>query len=143
MNVTMLLADAVQAVGGKLYILGGGWSIIGSPPTPIAIAIKVEVPWEEANRVHMLQLSLLDEDERPVLVPTPVGDRPVELGMEFEVGRPAGLKVGTPLDVPLAINLGPLPLQAGNRYVWNCSINGHSEPNWRVSFFVRRNEQTT
>jgi hypothetical protein len=143
MNVTMLLADAVQAVGGKLYILGGGWSIMGPAPTPIAIAIKVEVPWEEANRVHTLQLSLLDEDDRPVLVPTTVGDRPVEVSMEFEVGRPAGLRPGTPLDVPLAINLGPLPLQAGNRYVWNCSINGRSEPNWRVRFFVRPNEQRT
>jgi uncharacterized protein DUF6941 len=141
MNVTMLLADAVQAVGGKLYILGGGWSIIGPDPTPMAIAIKVEVPWEEANRVHTLQLSLLDEDGRPVLVPTLIGDHPVELGMEFEVGRPAGLRVGTPLDVPLAINLGPLPLHAGNRYVWNCSIDGHSEPNWRVSFSVRPSEQ--
>jgi hypothetical protein len=88
-----------------------GWSIIGSEPTPRAIAIKVEVPWEEANRVHSLQLSLISEDGRPVLVPTPVGDRPVELSMEFEVGRPLGLRAGTPLDVPLAINLGPLLLQ--------------------------------
>lgn len=141
MNVTILLADAVQAVEGKLYILGGGWSIIDSEPSRMAIAIKVEVPWEEANQVHSLQLSLINEDGRPVLVPTPVGDRPVELTMDFEVGRPAGLRVGTPLDVPLAINLGPLPLQAGSRYVWNCSINGHSEPNWRVSFFVRPSEQ--
>jgi hypothetical protein len=84
-----------------------GWSIIGSEPTPMAIAIKVEVPWEEANRVHSLQLSLISEDGHPVLVPTPVGDRPVELSMEFEVGRPLGLRAGTPLDVPLAINLGP------------------------------------
>jgi hypothetical protein len=141
MNVTMLLADAVQAVGGKLYILGGGWSIIRSEPSPMAIAIKVEVPWEEANRVHSLQLSLINEDGRPVLVQTPIGDRPVELSMEFEVGRPPGLRTGTPLDVPLAINLGPLPLQAGSRYVWICSIDGHSEPNWRVSFFVRPGDQ--
>ena len=105
----------------------------------MAIAIKVEVPWEEANRVHSLQLSLINEDGRPVIVPTPVGNRPVELSMEFKVGRPAGLKTGTPLDVPLAINLGPLPLQSSSRYVWNCSINGHSEPNWRVSFSVLAN----
>jgi len=25
----MLLADAAQTVGGKLYILGGGWTICG------------------------------------------------------------------------------------------------------------------
>jgi hypothetical protein len=137
MKVTMLLADAVQAVEGKLYILGGGWSIIGPEPNPMAIAIKVEVPWTEANRRHVLQLNLLDEDGRAVMVPTPIGDRPVELSAEFEVGRPAGLRAGTPLDVPLAINLGPLPLQPDRRYVWRCSIDGESEENWQVSFLTR------
>jgi hypothetical protein len=29
MKVTMMRADAVQAVAGKLYILGGGWSVTG------------------------------------------------------------------------------------------------------------------
>ena len=28
-KVTMMLADAAQAVEGKLYILGGGWSVTG------------------------------------------------------------------------------------------------------------------
>ena len=44
MKVTMLLADAAQAVNGKLYILGGGWSVAGPDPTPMAIALKMEVP---------------------------------------------------------------------------------------------------
>ncbi|HXH09370.1 MAG TPA: hypothetical protein VNP04_06360 [Alphaproteobacteria bacterium] len=143
MKVTMLLADAVQAVEGKLYILGGGWSIIGPEPAPMAIAIKVEVPWTEANKRHELQLALLDEDSQPVMVPTPIGDRPVELKVNFEVGRPPGLRVGTPLDVPLAINLGPLPLQPGHRYVWRCSVNGQSEPDWQVSFSTRPTERPT
>lgn len=137
MKVTMLLADAVQAVGGKLYILGGGWSIIGPEPNPMAIAIKVEVPWTEANQRHILRLTLLNEDNQPVMVPTPIGDRPVELNVEFEVGRPAGLRAGTPLDVPLAINLGPLPLQPDCRYVWRCSIDDQSELDWQVSFSTR------
>jgi hypothetical protein len=136
-KVTMLLADAVQAVGGKLYILGGGWSIRGSEPTAMAIAIKLEVPWTEANRRHTLQLTLLDEDHQPVMVPTPVGDRPVELTTEFEVGRPVGLTPGTPLDVPLAINIGPLPLQPNRRYIWRCSIDRESGENWQVSFATR------
>jgi hypothetical protein len=29
MRVTMMLADAAQVSEGKLYILGGGWSIAG------------------------------------------------------------------------------------------------------------------
>jgi hypothetical protein len=79
MKVTMLLADSVQAVEGKLYILGGGWSITGPQPTPMAIALKVDVTWTEANTPHTVQLDLFNEDGQPVMVPTPTGDRPVQL----------------------------------------------------------------
>ena len=137
MKVTILLADAAQAVGGKLYILGGGWSITGPDPIPMAIAIKIEVPWTDANTPHRLRLALFDEDGQPVMVPTSTGDRPLEIHSTFEVGRPAGLKHGTPLDVPLAINIGPLPLRPDSRYVWRCFINDESEGDWQASFSTR------
>ena len=57
MKLTMLLADAAEAVGGKLYILGGGWSITGPQPTPSAIAIKIDVPWDQTNKVHTFVMS--------------------------------------------------------------------------------------
>lgn len=137
MKVTMLLADSAQAVNGKLYILGGGWSITGPDPTVMAIVIKIEVPWDEANKRHKLELALLNADGQPVMVPTPTGDRPVELSGEFEVGRPPGLKPGTPLDFPVALNIGPLPLPPDARYVWRLSIDGKSEEDWQVAFTTR------
>lgn len=137
MKVTMLLADAAQAIAGKLYILGGGWSVTGPDPTPMAIAIKIEVPWDQANRRHVLRLALVNEDGRPVAVPTQTGERPVELNGEFEVGRPPGLRPGTPLDVALGINVGPLPLAPDGRYVWRCSIDGNSSEDWQVAFTTR------
>jgi hypothetical protein len=123
MKVTMLLADAAQAVGGKLYILGGGWSITGPDPAPMAFAIKIEVPWNDANKQHHLCLALCDQDGQPVKIPTPMGEQAVEIKSNFEVGRPAGLVTGTPIDVPLAINLSALPIPPGGRYVWRCLIN--------------------
>lgn len=137
MKLTMLLADAVQAVNGKLYVLGGGWSIIGPEPTPSAIAMKVEVPWDEANKKHRFRLALIDADGHPVTAPTPSGDRPVEIAGEFEAGRPAGLKAGTPLDVVVALNIGPLPLQADSRYVWRCWIDEQTREDWEVGFSTR------
>jgi hypothetical protein len=137
MKLTMLLADAVQAVNGKLYVLGGGWSIIGPDPTPSAIAVKVEVPWDEGNKKHRFRLALLDDDGHAVTISTPAGDRPVEIAGEFEAGRPAGLKAGTPLDVVLALNMGPLPLQADARYVWRCWIDDQAREEWEVSFSTR------
>src|SRR5262245_57451244 len=121
MKVTLLFADFAEAINGKLYIMGGGWSIKGAEPSPMAIAIKIEVPWDQANRRHNFQLALFDSDERPVVVPTPIGDRPFELGGNFEVGRPPGLKPGSALDVPLAINIGPVPLKAESHYLWRLS----------------------
>ncbi|MGH2358075.1 MAG: DUF6941 family protein [Actinomycetota bacterium] len=133
----MLLADAAQAAEGKLYILGGGWSLTGPQPTPGAIAIKFEVPWAEANRVHVWELSVLDQDGQPVMVQTPEGERPIQIGGQFEVGRPPGLAQGTPLDLPLVISYGPLALPPGGRYVWRLSIDGRSDEDWQIAFATR------
>jgi Family of unknown function (DUF6941) len=137
MKVTMLLADAAQAVNGKLYILGGGWPITGPDPNPSALALKIEVPWDQANRRHSFALTLLTADGHPVTVPTPEGDRPIEVTGQFEVGRPPGLTPGTPLDQTLALNFGPLPLPAGERYVWRLTIEGRSDEDWQVAFSTR------
>jgi hypothetical protein len=137
MKVTMLLADAAEAVNGKLYILGGGWSVTGPQPVPSALAIKIEVPWDQANQKHLLVVSLETEDGQPVIVPTPQGEQPLEIKGEFEVGRPAGLKQGTPLDAALAVGVPPLPLKPGSRYTWRLSINGQSHEDWAVAFSTR------
>jgi hypothetical protein len=128
----MLLADAAQVAQGKLYILGGGWSVTGPGPVPSAIAIKIDVPWDQANRQHRFEVALFDGDGQPVRVE----EQPVMIGGQFETGRPPGIPPGTPLDVPLAIALGPLPLGPG-RYEWRCSIDGETREDWNVSFTVR------
>jgi hypothetical protein len=130
----MLLADSAQAVGGKLYVLGGGWSICGPDPIPMAIAMKIEVPWDRTNMKHQGKLELLDADSEPVLAPTPVGDKPVEIPLEFEVGRPPGLAPGTPIDLVLAINLPALPIPPGARYEWRLTIGQDSLDDWRLAF---------
>lgn len=140
MRVTMLLADAAQAINGKLYILGGGWSIIGPDPVPSAIAIKIEVPWDEANKRHKLRLELLDADGKPVMLPTPLGEKPVQIEGDFEVGRPPGLKPGTPLDVAMALNVGPLPLKSDSRLVWKLSVDGHTQEDWQLAFTTRQTQ---
>lgn len=137
MKVTMMLADSAQVANGKLFILGGGWSVTGPQPVPSAIALKIEVPWGEANRKHNLKLELVDSDFRSVLVPTPTGEMPVVLSGDFEVGRPAGLPPGTPLDVPFAFNIGPLPLVPGQRYVWKLIIDGNTDNDWQAAFSTR------
>ena len=63
-------------------------------------------------------------------------DHAVAFGGEFEVGRPPGLKPGTPLDFPVAVNSTPLPLEPG-RYEWRLTIDGRSDEDWRLPFTTR------
>ena len=44
---------------------------------------------------------------------------------------------GIPLDWAMAINIGPLPLPPGQRYVWELSIDGESQPDWHLAFSTR------
>jgi hypothetical protein len=137
MKVTLMLADSAQVADGKLYILGGGWSITG-PPAPSALALLVEVPWDQTNRRLEWSLELVDSDGYPVLAPDGEGgEQPILMGGEFEVGRPPGTPHGAPISLPLAINLGPLPLTAGTRYEWRFTLDGETRDDWRLAFSTR------
>lgn len=127
----MLLCDAAQEVGGKLYILGGGWSVIWLPgvPTPVTLAVKLSVPWDQTNRPHAVRASLVTEDGEAV----DLGSGPVEASGNVEVGRPPGVKPGTPLDVPFVLPFGFLAFQPGG-YVWELEVD--DEPVARVPFRV-------
>ena len=121
---------------GKLYVNGGGWSVT-SPGAPSAIAIKLDVPWDRTNRPLNLRLRLLGQDGDPVRVPGPEGSQPVEIIGEAEVGRPAGLAHGADIDFPLAFQIGPLPLQPGQRYEWVLDIDGETQKDWHLTFSTR------
>jgi hypothetical protein len=128
----MMLADAAQVVDGKIYMLGGGWSVMGPDPVPAAVAVKIEVPWDQANTPHKLRLALRDAD----------GNVVAEIGSDFEVGRPPGLPAGMAIDVSQAINHGPLAgLVPGQRYEWSVTIDDESRDDWGCAFFVRPRPQ--
>jgi len=134
----MLLADSAQELAGKLYILGGGWSVTGPDPTPSAIAIKFDIPWDRANHRYQLQLELLTSDGEPVMVPSASGEEvPLLITAQVEAGRPPGLKPGTALDGAMAINFGPLPLEPDTRYEWRLTIDGRHEDDWSLPFTTR------
>lgn len=131
MKITLLLADSAQAVNGKLYILGGGWTDTTQGPdgqtVTHAVAAIVDVPWDLANHQHHARLRLLDADGHPV---EPLAGQPLQIDSDFEVGRPPGAQPGVPLPMQFALNIGSLPLAPG-RYSWGA----HCERRRRV---VRR-----
>lgn len=139
-KVTMMLADHAQVADGKLFINGGGWTITGPGPVPFAIALYIEVPWDRTNTKHHWRLELLDADGEPVTVERDDGTQPIFAEGDFEVGRPPGLKPGTPVAIPLAFGFpSPPPLPPGGRYVWQLTIDGKTDEDWRLTFSTRPN----
>ena len=130
----MMLADAAQEVNGKLYVLGGGWSVTGPVLPPMALALKLDVPWSAANQEHEFLLVLVDADGHPVRVG--VDDGEVRAGGTFEVGRPPGLPAGTDIDFAFAVTVPSLPLEPG-RYAWQLWIDGETSEDWQRPFQVR------
>ncbi len=67
-----LLADAVQAVRGKLFVLGGGWDTLWvrqlparHPSLAIGLRLRVPVSWHSENLT--LSVELQDADGKPAL----------------------------------------------------------------------------
>ena len=133
----MLLADSAQVADGKLFILGGGWSVTGPDANPSAVAIKVGVDWHEFNAEHHWELFLEDADGQPVSFETPEGTQSIEVRGDFSATAPSGVPVGTPVDIPIAVNFGPIPLTPGGRYTWRLVIDGETLPGALVSFTTR------
>jgi hypothetical protein len=121
LRVTALLCDSAEEVGGKLYILGAGWSLIRVPNVPLnmALAILVAVEWSQANERFTLEAALVDDDGQPVNL----GDQDVKASGQLEAGRPAGLKPGIDLNLPLAMQFNGISLPPGG-YRWEVSIDG-------------------
>lgn len=94
----LLLADHSESLNGKIYAMGGGWNLLRFPQLPqdwgFSIAFGVDVPWDETNRRHQLNLHIEDPDgER-------LGD---DLSLELEAGRPPGSVVGQDQRIILSV----------------------------------------
>jgi hypothetical protein len=106
----LMLADGAQVVGGKLYLLGGGWDRLQLPDFPgnllVAVVLGVRVPWPETNRRHTFRVRALTADaERELL----------KVEGEFEVGRAPGLPPGMSQLFQVAAQ-GPLQVPAPGSY---------------------------
>lgn len=120
-QATVLLCDAAESVNGKLYILGAGWSqMLADSPTNMSLAVKLLIPWNRANETLTLRASLVDEDSDE---PVDLGGGPLMAEGNLEMGRPAGLRRGTPLDASFVLNFPGVSLSQGG-YVWKVEVGG-------------------
>jgi hypothetical protein len=141
-KATFMLADSAQASEGKLYVLGGGWNVIGAQTGPFAVAGIIEIPWGLTNQQHNLRFELIDLDGNPVTTTTPEGEQPCVIEAQFEVGRPPGVRRGAMFPMPVAIPHPPLELAPGGHYEWRFEINGTTHEDWRLAFSTRPEAQS-
>ena len=134
MEVEGFLADAVENVGGKLFVLGAGWNVIHVGALParhsrVGVGLLIRVPYTATNQAHRFELRIETEDGEV----HPLGDVPVDDGSdgklyriegEFDVGRPAGLPAGEEQIVPVAANLDGLTFDRAGSYRFVFEIDG-------------------
>lgn len=106
-----LLADAAQAVGGKVFVLGGGWNLFRAAnyPAPLQLAIAAGLGFtaDEVGGKYPLSVVIADETGVPI---TP------EVKGQVETGQPApDAPKGASIKMPLAINMN-LPVPRPGRY---------------------------
>jgi hypothetical protein len=100
-------------------------------------------PDELEAGAHPVLVKLFDQDDRPVVVPDPVGgSQEIEFAGEFTAAKDADAAEGSTGRVVIALNLSPgLPLLPGQRYEWRVTIDWQHHPSWDVGFLTRKVSQ--
>lgn len=124
----LILADAAQVVGQKLYLMGGGWNRITIQKLPpiqhqMAVALAISVPWARTNERHNLELEVADAD----------GGTLKKINGEFEVGRPPGTPPGQPMRTQVAFGM-TLEIKKVGSFEITARVNG--EVSRQVTFYV-------
>ena len=95
----LILADRVEAVNSKLYMMGGAWDRIlvadFGQPVELSLAVGVLIPWGETNEDHQLIITLEDADGKSL-------NPPVQLNVNM--GRPADAVRGQVFRAVAALN---------------------------------------
>ncbi len=97
----LVVADAALAANNRHYI-HGTIDVLWAPAVPVthpalSIAIRLRVPWNDANTPFPIEIDLVDPDEESILPERPQGT--------ITMGRPATAIPGEDGLVPLVYNL--------------------------------------
>lgn len=132
-----LLADSVQVVQGKLYVLGGGWDTLFVKQFParypsLGVGLRVRVPWSWTDQVLVIGVDLQDEDGARVLPSDP-------LAQGVKVNRPKGIPEGTDIGVARSFTFHNLTFPQEGAFSFVISLN--QEVATRLRFAVRTRPQ--
>jgi hypothetical protein len=137
-QLNLMLAEYAQLHGGKLFIVGGGlFAVFAVGPNAVqqlAVCGTITLPFQELNREHIITITLVDMDEHPVMVTTPMGEQPFKIEGKLNATLPPLLPRGTSLPMPFAV-LFSLPIQPGSFY-FRAVIDSNERSLLRLPFTV-------
>jgi hypothetical protein len=137
MKVRAFLADSVQSVDGKLYVLGAGWNRLAAAGFParhdrVGIGVLLTIDDGRASE-HNVELSLLDEKEQPVALFTDAsGVEQFAINATFQTGPPGDGFAD--VSVPFALNIDGIVFPAPGTYAVAIRVDG--EPHELLAFRV-------
>jgi Family of unknown function (DUF6941) len=109
---TALLADSAQVANGKLFILGGGWSLYRSGVYPVAIQMAVAFLMSfnsgEVGSNYPMVVTIADEAGVPI-APSVQG--------QLQVGPPPPeVPQGSAIKIPIVANIMTLQIPRAGKY---------------------------
>ena len=131
----LILADRVEAINGKLYVMGGAWDRLQiadfGQPVSFGLAVGVLVPWGQTNQEHPLHIYVEHEDGTVI---------PPDIQARVNMGRPPIAVLGQSFRALIAVN-GVWKLPGPGTYRVQASIGDrepkrtvfHAEPARRVA----------
>jgi hypothetical protein len=130
-------ADHAEAINGKLYLHGAGWTdlqqVTGPAGQPgivhLGIAVSILINWNETNRRFPLKVTLTHED----------GAEIARVDAQVEAGRPPGIPAGSDFRSVLAIG-ADIQFPKTGAYQLSAELNGQKKT---VTFRVNRPVQAT
>jgi hypothetical protein len=151
-HVRLLIADygVIDQQFGKITVVGGGISIIGTPPNsastaPFAILAIADFDPKYIGQRPAVELALEDEDRQLVSLPGSPGLTQYVRVASNDVLKQLDIRgVQIPDDairprVTLMLMLqNGLPLTAGQKYTWRLKIDGETCDEWTEPFYVPR-----
>ena len=127
-----LLADAVQAVRGKLFVLGGGWDTLWVRTFParhpsLAIGLRLRVPSSWGEESLQVSVELQDADGAPML--------PQPLAHTVRLPTHSEATAATDFGLIRSFTFNNLMFRKEGSYSFVISVDG--EPVSRLRFSVR------
>jgi hypothetical protein len=131
-TVNAILCDSAVTAEGKLYVQGGGWSVLGTTTFPfhlprISLGIVVAVPYTATNQNHTLRIYLESEDGQRIsfgaLAEQGGGQAPTCIEARFNLGRPPTIQPGDAQTIPMAVNLDQLRFDDPGAYSFVIEID--------------------